>query len=70
MPPANTAQQEIDFSKYRKPELADRISTLLNIPRVLKTMLRCCSAATFVFLLLFVWALVTLDQRARRTEAA
>ncbi len=48
--------QEIDFSQYCKPELAEHVAELLNVPKMLQTALRWTAATIFVILLLFVAA--------------
>lgn len=50
-PPNEVAVEEIDFASYRKPELADRISSLLSIPQLVLFAIR---AARFVMAVIFL----------------
>ena len=46
IPPENgkapaDASPELDFAKYRRPELAEQIASLISLPKTLGTILRC-----------------------------
>jgi hypothetical protein len=60
-PAQEISVQEIDFTKYRKPELAERISSILSIPQLVLFAIR---AARFVMAVIFLIFLLAFGFKA------
>jgi hypothetical protein len=55
-PPQEISVEEIDFAKYRKPELAERISSMLSIPQLILFALRAARIVMAIIFLVFLLA--------------